>query len=72
VTAVHDLPIWGMSTTHVAVTAHLVRPGAGDDDAMLAQAARVLHDRFRIEHSTLQVERSEAAANCKQAPPGVV
>jgi cobalt-zinc-cadmium efflux system protein len=72
VTAVHDLHIWGMSTTHVAVTAHLVRPGAGDDDAMLAQAARVLHDRFGIEHSTLQLERSEEAANCKQAPPGVV
>lgn len=72
VTAVHDLHIWGMSTTHVAVTAHLVKPGVGDDDALLAQASRVLHDRFGIEHSTLQVERNEDAANCRQAPAGVV
>ena len=72
VTAVHDLHIWGMSTTHVAVTAHLVKPGVGDDDALLAQASRVLHDRFGIEHATLQVERSADAANCKQAPAGVV
>ena len=72
VTAVHDLHIWGMSTTHVAVTAHLVKPGVGDDDALLAQASRVLHDRFGIEHATLQVERSADAANCKQAPAEVV
>ena len=72
VTAVHDLHIWGMSTTHVAVTAHLVKPGVADDDALLAEASRGLHDRFGIEHSTLQVERSEDVANCKQAPPEVV
>ena len=72
VTAVHDLHIWGMSTTHVAVTAHLVKPGVADDDALLAEASRGLHDRFGIEHSTLQVERSEDVANCRQAPAEVV
>lgn len=72
VTEVHDLHIWGMSTTHVAVTAHLVKPGVADDDALLAEASRGLHDRFGIEHSTLQVERSEDVANCRQAPAEVV
>ena len=32
VTQVHDLHIWAISTTENALTAHLVRPGAGLDD----------------------------------------
>ena len=38
VTDVHDLHIWAMSTTEVAMTAHLVRPGAALDDGLLARA----------------------------------
>ena len=72
VTRVHDLHIWGMSTTHVALTAHLVRPSASNDDALLAQAGHDLHHRFGIEHVTLQVERDEAAASCAVAPEGSI
>jgi cobalt-zinc-cadmium efflux system protein len=61
-----------MSTTHVALTAHLVKPLVEDEDQLLADACRVLHDRFGIEHATLQIERSEAAAQCAQAPTEVV
>ena len=64
VTRVHDLHIWGMSTTHVALTAHLVRPGSTNDDTMLSEAGHQLHHRFGIEHVTLQVERDEAIASC--------
>ena len=64
VTRVHDLHIWGMSTTHVALTAHLVRPGSTNDDTMLSEAGHQLHHRFGIEHVTLQVERDEATASC--------
>ena len=56
VTEVHDLHIWGMSTTETALTAHLVRPGAALDDAMLAEACAELKRRFSIHHATLQVE----------------
>jgi cobalt-zinc-cadmium efflux system protein len=38
VTDVHDLHIWAMSTTEVAMTVHLVRPGATLDDGLLARA----------------------------------
>jgi cobalt-zinc-cadmium efflux system protein len=56
VTGVHDLHIWGMSTTETALTAHLVRPGAPLDDALLAEACAELKRRFAIQHATLQVE----------------
>jgi cobalt-zinc-cadmium efflux system protein len=72
VTAVHDLHIWGMSTTHVALTAHLVKPAIDNEDELLAAACQELHARFGIGHATLQVERNEAAANCAQVPAEVV
>jgi cobalt-zinc-cadmium efflux system protein len=64
VVEVHDLHIWGMSTTEVALTVHLVRPAVGDEDALIAQACRELHERFGIEHATLQVERGGGSASC--------
>ena len=72
VTRVHDLHIWGMSTTHVALTAHLVRPDESNDDALLAEAGHELHHRFGIEHVTLQIERDESVANCATAPEGSI
>lgn len=69
---VHDLHIWGMSTTHVALTAHLIRPDVTDDDALLARACRDLHLRFGIEHSTIQIERGNGADPCGLAPSEVI
>ena len=66
VTAVHDLHIWGMSTTEVALTAHLVKPDAEVDDALLEQINHELHDRFQIEHTTIQLEREDS--RCERAP----
>lgn len=71
ITEVHDLHVWAMSTTETALTAHLVKPEVGDDDALLATAANELHARFSIEHITLQVERAAAAKSCRQASEGV-
>jgi cobalt-zinc-cadmium efflux system protein len=72
VTEVHDLHIWAMSTTEVALTAHLVRPGAGLDDQLLAQACRELSHRFGISHATLQIEAGDPAHPCTLAPAEVV
>ena len=57
VAGVHDLHIWPLSTTENALTAHLVVPGNISSDELLASARAVLRKRFRIEHSTIQVER---------------
>jgi len=61
VEAVHDLHVWPLSTTETALTAHIVTRRADYPDALLASARAVLHDRFHIEHCTLQVEREHSA-----------
>jgi len=71
VTRVHDLHIWSMSTTEVALTCHLVMPDGCPGDAFLHDASAMLHNRFEIGHSTIQVERDEAEA-CLQAPADAV
>jgi cobalt-zinc-cadmium efflux system protein len=58
VETVHDLHVWPLSTTETALTAHLVAPQADSTDALLTAARAMLHDAFRIEHCTLQVERN--------------
>jgi len=58
VETVHDLHVWPLSTTETALTAHLVAPDVASTDALLQEARRMLHDRFRIEHCTLQIERN--------------
>ena len=69
VVEVHDLHIWGMSTTDVALTAHLVRPCAGGEDAVLASATQQLRARFGIAHATIQLERGLAIHPCELAAP---
>ena len=61
VEAVHDLHIWPLSTTETALTAHVVTDRADYPDELLAAARALLHDRFRIEHCTIQVERHHPA-----------
>ncbi|MFN8473704.1 MAG: cation diffusion facilitator family transporter [Anaerolineae bacterium] len=65
---VHDLHIWPMSTTETALTAHLVIPNYGPSDALLNEVAHQLHDRFGIEHTTIQIEVGDAEHPCGQAP----
>ncbi|MEO6526248.1 MAG: cation diffusion facilitator family transporter [Gemmatimonadaceae bacterium] len=72
VVEVHDLHIWGMSTTDVALTAHLIRPCHGNEDALLAVATRQLRETFGISHATLQVEQGLAIHPCELAAPGSV
>lgn len=65
VTAVHDLHVWGLSTTETALTAHLCHERA-DADALLVEAQGLARGRFGIGHSTLQLEAAPLAdcPNC--------
>ncbi len=72
VAALHDLHIWGMSTTETALTCHLIMPGGHPGDAMLGRIARELHDRFGIAHATIQIELADTDETCALLPEHVV
>jgi cobalt-zinc-cadmium efflux system protein len=65
VTDVHDLHIWALSTTSVALTAHLVVPEPGAEDALLTRLTPDLKRRFQIQHATLQIERDRCVHGCE-------
>lgn len=64
VAAVHDLHVWGMSTTENALTAHLVTPGGHPGDAFLHEVTEELEHHFHIHHATLQIELNDFAHAC--------
>jgi cobalt-zinc-cadmium efflux system protein len=66
VNTVHDLHIWGMSTTETALTAHLVMPDGNASDEFLQYISAELMSRFRIAHVTIQIERGEINHGCDQ------
>jgi len=71
VAAIHDLHIWPMSTTEIALTCHLVMPAGHPGDAFLHDVAEGLADTFKIGHPTLQVEL-DPHTNCALASETVV
>lgn len=58
VSEVHDLHIWAMSTTSIAMTAHLVMPGGHPGDAFMQRIADELIEHYGIDHPTFQIETS--------------
>ena len=61
---IHDLHIWGMSTTESALTVHLVMPAGYPGDAVLDHITDSLREKFNIHHSTLQVEEGTTSHSC--------
>ena len=63
---VHDLHVWSISSGMVALSTHVAVNGVRSGDEMLGACRELLHHRFGIEHSTIQVElghRCGAAAH---------
>jgi cobalt-zinc-cadmium efflux system protein len=56
VVEVHDLHVWEVTTGMPAISAHLIVGRDADCHEARWRAARLLADRFGVEHSTLQVE----------------
>ncbi len=64
VTEVHDLHIWGLSTTENALTAHLVIPSGHPGDQFLDEIVLTLKDHYAMHHSTLQIELESTNHAC--------
>lgn len=64
---VHDLHVWALTGGRVSLSAHIVAPTRADDqEELVAHMNRMLHERFRIGHVTIQYER----APCPDAAGG--
>ena len=71
VAGLHDLHVWPMSTTEIALTCHLIMPGGHPGDCFLHDLAADLAREFRINHATVQIEIDPDRA-CALAPDEVV
>jgi cobalt-zinc-cadmium efflux system protein len=56
VVEVHDLHVWEVTAGFPALSAHVLVGRDDDCHAIRSSLERLLHDRFAIEHTTLQVE----------------
>lgn len=66
VSGIHDLHVWALSTSAAALTVHL-RTNTQTDFTFIAKIQNDLNDKFKIEHSTIQVEyggQSEPCYDC--------
>jgi cobalt-zinc-cadmium efflux system protein len=69
VSDVHDLHIWGLSTTECALTVHLVMPAGPPGDEFVERVRHTLQDKYEVHHSTLQIERGTLDHACALAIP---
>jgi cobalt-zinc-cadmium efflux system protein len=70
VASVHDLHIWPVSTTEIAMTAHLVMPQGCPGDTFLLELCDLMKDRHGVGHVTVQIERD--GSRCPLAPDHVL
>ena len=64
VEGVHDLHIWALGTSEVALTAHLLMPQGYPGDEFLTELAVELWGRFGIRHPTVQIETQVGVCGC--------
>ncbi|HLW70795.1 MAG TPA: cation diffusion facilitator family transporter [Candidatus Binataceae bacterium] len=63
---IHDLHVWSLASHQLALSAHAVVAGAGDQDRVLTDMTELIESQFNIHHITLQIERD----NRKEREPG--
>jgi cobalt-zinc-cadmium efflux system protein len=68
VSKIHDLHVWGLSTTETALSVHLVMPGGYPGDSFLSELMEELEHRFAIHHGTVQIQQGEIRHGCMPAP----
>lgn len=69
VESVHDVHVWSLSGERSALSAHVVVPNLAAWPELLLRLERVLHERFEIDHVTLQPEPSISDTVSIRPPP---
>lgn len=57
VAGVHDLHAWSLSSNDHSLSVHVVLSGDADFEEVRIKIASLLHERYEIQHSTIQLER---------------
>jgi cobalt-zinc-cadmium efflux system protein len=56
VNSIHDLHVWTLTSGIHAMSCHAVISSAADKNKILEELSRVIRNRFKIDHSTIQLE----------------
>lgn len=64
VVGLHDLHAWTIGSGFPALTAHVVHDGSRGPSELLREIRDLLHDRFDLEHTTVQVEPEGFGHHC--------
>ncbi|MEH0937151.1 cation diffusion facilitator family transporter [Micromonospora psammae] len=64
VAEVHDLHVWTLTSGMDVASAHLTMTPGAEVGTVLAAARSALHEDFRIDHATLQIEPGAAPGAC--------
>ena len=71
VTQVHDLHLWELAPGHPILTAHVLVAQKSDCHAVRRSLEQMLRERFRIDHTTLQVDHAHDPVIRLTSPGGV-
>ncbi|HSQ79418.1 MAG TPA: cation diffusion facilitator family transporter [Candidatus Bathyarchaeia archaeon] len=71
---VHDLHVWTITSGFISLSAHLVVRAGVETSDVLRRAHEAISSRFKVLHSTFQVEAETAegcvTGSCDERPPG--
>ena len=68
---VHDLHVWALTSGREAMSAHVVVDDVGASERLLRELHEVLHARFGVDHTTIQLETEPPAVLRIQGPTSV-
>jgi cobalt-zinc-cadmium efflux system protein len=66
---VHELHVWTVTTGFTALSAHVVAAGGRDRDLVRRELEYLLRERYRIAHTTLQMEEAADEGALLQVSP---
>jgi cobalt-zinc-cadmium efflux system protein len=70
VVEVHDLHVWEVSSGFAALSAHVLVSAQADCHAARRSLEMILHDRFGLDHTTLQVDHASGEGLLELELPG--